>query len=35
MLLRMLANVFPRQSVSPRISWSIRSDGFMGIDLRF
>src|SRR5208282_5280767 len=30
MLLRMLANVFPRQSVSPEISWSIRSDGFMG-----
>src|SRR5882757_9332116 len=30
MLLRMLANVLPRQSVSPAISWSIRSDGFVG-----
>src|SRR5260221_4405018 len=30
MLLRMLANVLPRQSVSPAISWSIRSDGFIG-----
>ena len=27
MLLRMLANVLPRQSVSSVISWSIRSDG--------
>src|SRR2546427_4635267 len=30
MLLRMLANVLPRQSVSPAISRSIRSDGSMG-----
>src|SRR6267378_3712410 len=30
MLLRILANVLPRQSVSPAISWSIRSDGFIG-----
>src|SRR5207302_9742195 len=30
MLLRMLANVLPRQSVSPAISPSIRSDGSMG-----
>src|ERR1700720_1399032 len=30
MLLRMLANVLPRQSVSSAISWSIRSDGFIG-----
>src|SRR5258708_12381133 len=30
MLLRMLANVLPRQSVSPAISRSIRSDGFIG-----
>src|ERR1700693_6001478 len=30
MLLRMLASVLPRQSVSPAISWSIRSDGFIG-----
>src|ERR1700735_4053895 len=30
MILRMLASVLPRQSVSPAISWSIRSDGFMG-----
>src|SRR5207248_223317 len=30
MLLRTLANVLPRQSVSPAISWSIRSDGFIG-----
>src|SRR6266478_3165466 len=30
MLLRMLANVLPRQPVSPAISWSIRSDGFIG-----
>src|SRR5713226_8302415 len=30
MLLRMLANVLPRQSVSFAISWSIRSDGFIG-----
>src|SRR6266849_3867318 len=30
MVLRTLANVFPRQSVSPAISWSIRSDGFIG-----
>src|ERR1700681_3656330 len=29
-LLRMLANVLPRQSVSFAISWSIRSDGFIG-----
>src|SRR3982074_2032953 len=29
MLLRMLANVLPRQSVSSAISWSIRSDGFI------
>ena len=28
-VLRILANVLPRQSVSPRISWSIRSDGFI------
>ncbi len=26
----MLANVLPRQSVSSAISWSIRSDGFIG-----
>src|SRR6266853_6932388 len=31
MLLRMLATVLPRQSVSSAISWSIRSDGFIGI----
>src|SRR5215471_8285122 len=30
MLLRTLANVLPRQSVSVVISWSIRSDGFIG-----
>src|SRR3984957_12818331 len=30
MVLRTLASVLPRQSVSPAISWSIRSDGFMG-----
>src|SRR5260370_37582008 len=30
MLLRMPANVLPRQSVSPAISRSIRSDGFIG-----
>src|SRR5438876_10418062 len=30
MLLRMPANVLPRQSVSSAISWSIRSDGFIG-----
>src|SRR5258706_6338036 len=30
MLLRMLANVLPRQSVSSAISRSIRSDGFIG-----
>src|SRR6266849_1326407 len=30
MVLRMLANVLPRQSVSPAISWSMRSDGFIG-----
>src|SRR5579872_2771561 len=30
MLLRMLASVLPRQSVSFAISWSIRSDGFIG-----
>src|SRR5947207_6185710 len=30
MLLRMLASVLLRQSVSPAISWSIRSDGFIG-----
>src|SRR5258708_10684336 len=30
MLLRMLASVLPRQSVSPAISWSMRSDGFIG-----
>jgi hypothetical protein len=30
MLLRMLANVLPRQSVSFAISSSIRSDGFIG-----
>src|SRR5208283_604055 len=29
-ILRTLASVFPRQSVSPAISWSIRSDGFIG-----
>src|SRR5258707_7067941 len=29
-LLRMAASVLPRQSVSPAISWSIRSDGFIG-----
>jgi hypothetical protein len=29
-LLRMLASVLPRQSVSPAISRSIRSDGFIG-----
>jgi hypothetical protein len=27
--LRMPASVLPRQSVSPAMSWSIRSDGFM------
>src|SRR5258708_39418488 len=31
MLFRMLANVLPRQSVSSAISWSIRSDGFIGL----
>src|SRR5260221_3642121 len=30
MLLRTLASVLPRQSVSPAITWSIRSDGFIG-----
>src|SRR5215475_1889011 len=30
MLLRMLVNVLPRQSVSPAISRSMRSDGFIG-----
>src|SRR2546430_2168321 len=30
MFLRMPASVLPRQSVSPAISWSIRSDGFIG-----
>src|ERR1035438_1065664 len=30
MLLRMPANVLPRQSVTCAISWSIRSDGFIG-----
>src|SRR5713226_4736090 len=36
MVLRTLASVFPRQSVSPRISWSIRSDGFIGsLSLQF
>src|SRR6267154_5715551 len=30
MVLRTLASVLPRQSVSPAISWSIRSDGFIG-----
>src|SRR6201988_5433177 len=30
MHLRTLASVLPRQSVSPSISWSIRSDGFIG-----
>src|SRR5579859_979085 len=30
MVLRMPASVLPRQSVSPSISWSIRSDGFIG-----
>src|SRR5258708_37226958 len=30
MIWRMLASVLPRQSVSPAISWSIRSDGFIG-----
>src|SRR6202167_468874 len=30
MILRMLASVLPRQSVSPAINWSIRSDGFIG-----
>src|SRR5258707_15479651 len=30
MILRMLASVLPRQSVSPAISWSICSDGFIG-----
>src|SRR5580658_3172139 len=30
MILRMPASVRPRQSVSPAISWSIRSDGFIG-----
>src|SRR5437879_1010606 len=30
MLLRTLASVLPRQSVSPAISWSRRSDGFIG-----
>src|ERR1700719_1315438 len=29
-LLRMLANVLPRQSVRSAISWSIRCDGFIG-----
>src|ERR1700677_2306421 len=29
-LLRTLASVLPRQSVSPAIIWSIRSDGFIG-----
>src|SRR5258708_2408420 len=30
MVLRTLASVLPRQSVSPEISWSMRSDGFIG-----
>src|SRR5882762_2001834 len=30
MLLRILASILPRQSVSPAISWSMRSDGFIG-----
>src|SRR5882762_2838585 len=30
MVLRTLASVLPRQSVSPAISWSMRSDGFIG-----
>src|SRR5580658_673741 len=30
MVLRALASVLPRQSVSPAISWSMRSDGFIG-----
>src|SRR5437016_5979451 len=30
MVLRTLASVLPRQSVSSAISWSIRSDGFIG-----
>src|SRR5450755_387270 len=30
MVLRTLASVLPRQSVSAAISWSIRSDGFIG-----
>src|SRR4029077_11197134 len=30
MVLRTLASVFPRQSVSPAISWAMRSDGFIG-----
>src|SRR5438105_15265522 len=30
MVLRMLANVLPRQSVSSAISLSMRSDGFIG-----
>src|SRR5437899_835491 len=30
MVLRTPASVLPRQSVSPAISWSIRSDGFIG-----
>src|SRR5215468_2058982 len=35
MLFRILANTLPRQSVSCAISWSIRSDGFIGSDLEF
>src|SRR4029077_19031033 len=36
MALRTLASVFPRQSVSPAISLSIRSDGFIGsLSLQF
>jgi hypothetical protein len=30
MVLRMLANVLPRQSLSSAISWSICSDEFIG-----
>src|SRR5258708_27120449 len=30
MVFRTLASVFPRQSVSPAVSWSMRSDGFIG-----
>src|SRR6266852_1952218 len=36
MVSRTLASLFPRQSVSPAISWSIRSDAFIGsLSLQF